>query len=235
MKLDLGIFLVMNAMDDLTPHPGGVEYVCLVNRMHTTATGFCSLECLACNALNFVFTILKGVDGALTLGAVGTSAFLVEETLALAKVQTARELTYDNQIDAIDDLGLQGRGTGKGVENLNGAKVGVEAQLLADLKQTLLRARLGGISSIPLRAADRGKKNRIACLRAIKGCLGQGLARGIDGAAADQGILVFEANTVFGADGIEHLNAFSHDLGTDTVAGKSADFVISHKFDLSFS
>ena len=64
-------------------------------------------EGLAGDALDLVLAILERVVSALPLGAVGAGTLLVVEALALAEVQTTRQLAHDHEVNTGNDLGLQ--------------------------------------------------------------------------------------------------------------------------------
>ena len=106
LDLDIGILGLADAMHDLAPHAACLKHVGLVDARHLLAALARCLERLARDALDLVLAILERVVSALPLGAVGAGTLLIVEALALAEVQTARQLAHDHKVDTGNDLGL---------------------------------------------------------------------------------------------------------------------------------
>ena len=131
----------MHAMNDLTPHAARLQHVALIHARHLAAALARRLKRLTGDALNLVLAVLHHVDRPLTVRTIGTRTILIVETLMLAKVNATGELANEHHIHTLDDLGAKRRRTGQRIVDLDGTKVGIEAELLADAQQALLRTR----------------------------------------------------------------------------------------------
>ena len=148
-----------------------------------------------------------------------------------AKVEATRELSNNEQVNAVQHLGLKGRGTDKGIEHAHRAQVEIESQLLADGEKPLLgtdgpHARVG-----PLGATHRGEKDGIGSsgglerLRRQGGDGASGLRGGVNGRAANQMVLADKLNVVLLAQGRKDLLSLGNDLGANAVARQRADAI----------
>ena len=212
-------------MHDLAPQAARLQHVGLVHTRHLAAALAGDFEGLAGDALDLVLGVLQRVVGALARRSVHAGGRLVVEALAATEVQATGELADDHHVHAVDDLRAQRGGVGQSVEDLHGTQVGVQAQLLTDAQEPLLRTRGGRIGGVPLRAAHGSQQHRVGSTGRIQRRLGQRIVRRIDGRAADERVGVLEGGVVLRTHGVQHLHALGNDLRPDAVAGKQANLV----------
>ena len=215
----------MHAMNDLTPHAARLQYVALIHARYLTAALASRLKCLTGDALHLVLAVFHHIDRALTGSTVGTSAILIVETLMLTEVDTAGELADEHHINALDDLGTKRRRTGQRIVNLDGTKVGIEAELLADTQQALLRTRGRRVGRIPLGSADGCQQHGVRCLRCRKSLSRQRVSTHINRRAANQVILKGKLHAGTLAHRSQHLLALGNDLGANAVTREAANLI----------
>ena len=217
LELHVRVLFVVDAVDDLAPHAGGLQHVALVDARHLVLALARGLERLARDANDLVLVVLHHVVGALAATAVFARALLVIEALSAAEVDASRELADEHHVDAADDLRAQRGRAGQGVVDLDGAQVGVEAQPLADAQKPLLGARGVGVGGVPLGPAHAGEKHRVRGLSRREGLVGQRVAARVDGCAADEVVLEDELDVGLRAHGGQDLLALGDDLGKNKV------------------
>ena len=161
------------------------------------------------------------LEGVVRLGVVRH----VPDPPALAEVDAAGELAHDHDVDAADDLGLDGRASDERVEDLDRPQVRVQAELLADAEKALLGADALRVGRVPLRPADRPEQDRVGRPRDGERLVGQRRSRRVDGRAADERFGVGERVPEPGRDSVEHLDGLGGDLGADAVTRQDRDLV----------
>lgn len=144
----------MHAMHDLAPHAARLKYVAFIHACHLAAALASRLERLTGDALHLELAVLHNVDCTLAGSAICTRAVLVVEALMLTKVNAAGKLADEHHVHTPDDLGTKRRRIGQRIVDLDGAKVGIEAELLADAQQALFGAWGRRIGRIPLGTTD---------------------------------------------------------------------------------
>src|SRR3990167_4038610 len=143
----------------------------------------------------------------------------------LAKVDVARQLTDDEDVQARNQLGLEAGGTDQLLVADGGAEVGEQAQVLAQPQNGLLGAELA-LQLIVLPVAHGAEQHSVGFFGQLQGGFGQGVAMGVVGHAAHQCGFHFQREV----QGLEHLDGFGHDFGTNAVTRQYCDL---HKL-LSF-
>ena len=172
------------------------------------------------DALDLAGRVELGVDGALRAVLQG------DDLLRLAEIDAAGEFAHDDDVEALDDLALQGRGVGEGRIADRRAQVGEEAEILAQAQQPGLGPR--GIGHVrPFRAADGAEQDRVGGLRPGHRGLGDGDLVGVVGGAADEIGLGLEADAGLAEEGGDLLH-LPHDFGADAVARQEKQLVGRH-------
>ena len=159
--------------------------------------------------------IAHGVE-ALALAGVGRS-----DAARLAEVDVAGQLAQDQEVEAGDDLGPQGRGAGKLGVDRGRTEVREEPELLAQPQERLFRALRPGQLFV-LRPADSAEQDRAGAPGERERCLRQRVAGGVVGRAADRRLGELERETVAGKCA-QHPHRLRDDLGADAVAGENRD------------
>ena len=116
---------------DLAPEPRRLEHVRLVHRGDALLAPACELEREAHDARDLVLAVLERVDRA-TL----TGDHLAETRLA--EVEAAGQLAHEEDVDALEELGLQRRGRRERGVHAHRTQVREEAEALAEPEQALL-------------------------------------------------------------------------------------------------
>ena len=107
---------------------------------------------------------------------------------------------------------------------------------LAKSSRSLRRRQQPGLGAlvvsdaVPFRAADGAEHHGVGLKRASHGRIGDRLAMGIVGAAADKVGLGLDARRPARIDPGDHALDLGHHFGADAVAGKKQEFVGSHEF-----
>ena len=174
------------------------------------------------DALDLVGVVDLGIDGALLAVAE------IGDGLGLAEIDAAGQLAHDHDVEAVDQVALERGGVGERLIADGGAEIGEQLEVLAQAEQPGLGA-LVVRHAIPFRAADRAEHDGVGGKRALHGGLGDGLAMGVVGAAADQVGLgldawqgrcaLTQATTPLG---------LAHHLGADAVAGEQQKLIGCH-------
>ena len=171
---------------DLLPEDAGLHDVVLLGRGDPARALAGEVEGHVGDPLDLGRGVDLGVDGALRAVRQGG------DLLRLAEIDAAGELAHDHDVEALDQLALQGRGVGEGRVADRRAQVGEEAEILAQAQEARLGADL--VSDIrPFRAAHRAEQDRVGGIGPRQGRVGERLAMGVDGAAADEVALDLEA------------------------------------------
>ena len=96
-------------------------------------------------------------------------------------------------------------------------QVAVEAEGLADTQQAFFRTDRR-VHIIPFRAADSAEQDCIRSLGAGDGCLRQRHAGGINSAAADELLVIFNFKAKFFGSSVENLNGCINNFYANAVA-----------------
>ena len=188
-ELDVGEAGGVGGGDDLVPEDAGLHDVALLHRADAVRADAGELEGDGRDALDLEAVVDLGVDGALLAVAE------VGDRLRLAEVDAAGELADDEDVEALDELALERGEVGEGVEALRRAEVGEELEVLAEAEEAGLGADVVG-HLVPLRAADRREEDGVGGLRLLHRRVGDRLAVGVVGAAADELLLDIEGTAV---------------------------------------
>lgn len=130
---DLGVLLLHNLGDDLTPQTAGSEDVGLVQA--PDGQGRVVLQSEVGGKTDDALNLVTGVR----LGVHGVSGTIILR--ALSKVDTARQLTDDVEVDSAANIGLKGGALDqRGGREVAGPQVAECAHLLAELEDTLFWA-----------------------------------------------------------------------------------------------
>ena len=140
----------------------------------------------------------------------------------LGVVEAAGELADHDHVDAFEDAGLEGAGVGEPRVYLDGADVGENAHVGADVEQALLGAH-GGVGVVPLWAADGAEEHGVVVAGHGADVIGEGDAVLVDGDAADVPVGQVEAVAEGPAGGLEGADALIGDLGANAVAAHDCD------------
>ena len=156
--------------------------------------------------------------------------------LVLAEVDTADQLTHDDEVDAFGhDLGLERAGRGQLRPDPGRTVVGVEAHAGAEAEQALFGALLTG-QALPLGAAHSAQKDAVGGEALVQLMLGQRVAVLVNGFAAHGGIGIVEGVAVLFSHLIKHPEGLFHDLGAGAVAPDDSNvFFHSSKFSSTAS
>ena len=165
-----------------------------------------------------------GVDGA------PLAVLQRDDLLGLAEIDTAGEFAHDHDVEALDQLALERGGFGQRRIAHGGAQIGEEAEILAQAQKARFRTRLIGNIS-PFRAADRTEHHRVGLVGELHGVLGDRLAMGIIGGAADQILFRLEGGETGLVEKSDQAFDLRHHLDTDAVARKKEELLRRH--DLS--
>lgn len=175
LDLEIRELLLERLGHDLSPQAAGRQHVSLVERPHllvTTASREESSQ--TSNSLNLLAGVRLGVPGR-------TRAVVL---LALAKVDTTRELADNDDVGAAAHFGLEGGGVDEGVRGEEArSQVSVCSHLLAQLQKTLLRADSAGT---PFGASDGTEEDGVGSLGGSEGLVGQRRTIGIDRALEEE-------------------------------------------------
>ena len=197
-------------MNDLPPETGGVQYIGFINGGEFFAPLPGGLEGDLGDAADLQLAV--------GLGVIGLGAVFALTVAALAEVDAACELPDHHQVKALFGGAFpQGALRAQGLVQPGGAKVGIQAQHRAQLQQRLLRPDIAG-QTVPLGPANSAQQHAVRGQTAVYGLLGQGLAAGIDGAAAGKIGLATEDVAELAAHFLQNADGIVHDLGTDAIA-----------------
>lgn len=173
LDLELGELPLEQLGDDLAPQAAGGQDVGLVQAPDgLLAAGDGEEAGQAADALDLLAGVGLRVPGLAVAGVL----------LALAKVDTARQLADDDHVGAAADVGLEGGEVDEGLGGeAAGAQVTVGSHLLAEPQETLLGADGAGA---PFRAADGAEEDGVGGVGGGEGLVGEGGAGGVDGGLA---------------------------------------------------
>ena len=153
----------------------------------------------------------------------------IDDLLRLAEIDAAGQLAHDHDVEAVDEVALQRGGVGERRVADRRAEIGEQLEVFAQAKQP----RLGPLvvwHAVPFGAADGAEHDGVGGERLLHGRLGDGLAMGVIGAAADEVGLGLDGREAAGIDPGDEAADLGHHLGADAVAGKQQEIVNSHEF-----
>ncbi len=142
--------------------------------------------------------------------------------LARAEVDAARQFANDDQVHALQHLGLERAGADQLRVQLDRTHVGEEVQLLAQRQQPALRA-VGRVGVVPFRAAHCAEQDGVRRLAGRNCFVRQTVAHFVDGAAAHHLRIKGERVRKFLRDDVQDLLRFGGYFRTDAVAGQHYD------------
>ena len=150
---------------------------------------------------------------------------LIERGRALApfaaEVDATGEFADEEQIDALEDLGLERRRIAQRRQHRDGPQVGVDAEFGAQAQQRGLgphrRVRT------PLRSADRAEQDGVRGKAARKRMRRQSVAVRVDRRSAEGKVFERELVATGALDGLQHAQTLGHHLGADAIAPKHRD------------
>ena len=136
-----------------------------------------------------------------------------------AKVNVARKLAHDKNIQPRHQLGLEAGGVHQLFVANGRAQIGVQAQCLAQPQNGLLGAQVA-FKLVVLPIAHGAKQHGIGRLGQLQGVFGQGVAVFFVGCAAYVGMLHLQRQI----QRLEDFDRFGNDFRADAVTGKNGDF-----------
>ena len=191
--------------------------------MHLVAAKARKLEGDSGDALDLVGLVDLRVDGALL------AVTKILDLLRLAEIDAAGQLAHDHDVEAVDAVALQRGGVGERRVADRRAEIGEELEILAQAQQACFGALLVR-HTVPFGTADGAEHHGIGLKRAPHGLIGNRLAMGIVGAAADEVGLGLDASVTTRIDPGDDALDLGHHFGADAVAGKKQEFVNGHEF-----
>ena len=149
---------------------------------------------------------------------------LVVILILLAEVHASRQFANHHEISSTQQFLFQGRLVQQTVERSYRPHIGIQAQLLAHGQQSLFRAHLGCRVVIILQVANGSKQHGVAPHANLVGSLWIGIAHGINGMRATEGMLILKLMSILHGNCIEYGNTLFHNLRADTIARKNSNF-----------
>lgn len=155
-----------------------------------------------------------------------SDAFTIDhiDSLGSSEVDITRELTDDHDIDAFDDLALEGRSIQQLRQDLGRSEVGEEAHFLTHLQETRLWTKLTRIV-VPLVASDAGQEDRVGRQTLLERGIRERIVCFVDGSSTDQGLLEFQREAASITESLESLLGSGRDLWTDSITREKRDRV----------
>ena len=138
-----------------------------------------------------------------------------------AEVDAAGELADEEQIDALEDLGLERRGVAQRRQHRDGPQVGVDAEFGAQTQQRGLRTHRR--VRPPLRTADRAEQDGVGRETSGEGVGRQTVAVRVDGGAAERQVFERELVAAETLHSLQYTQALGHHLGADAVPAEHRD------------
>ncbi len=108
-------------------------------------------------------------------------------------------------------------------EGLHGAYVGEEPEALAHGEEALLGADAGGGVVVILGVADGGEEDGVGLAADVVGVFGEGVAEGVDGCGAAEGLVVVDGVSELVTDGGHDVDSLAGYFGSDAVSGQYCD------------
>ena len=169
--------LLAHRCNRLAPQLHGLEHVGLVHRAHFPLALACGAEGHVRDPFDFGLAVAHGVD------AMAPAVRADRDAARLAVVNVAVEFPQDDEVESLDQLGLERRGADELGEHECRAEIGKQFQLAPKREQTKARA-LVARTALVAGAADRAEQDRVALARERR--LRQRHARGRDARAANR-------------------------------------------------
>jgi hypothetical protein len=211
-ELDIGILLA-NARHHVAPELRGLEYVGLVDRADLAASRPGGAERDVADALDLRLAVAHGVE-AFALGVRADP-----HAARLAEVDVTGELAQDHQIEALDHLALERRGTDQLRKEERGPEIGEQAELLAQAQQTGAGPHCVGDGFVA-RHARGAEQDRVSLTRDLQRRGRQGIPSSINAGRADRRLGQLHGH-VRADDGLQHLDGLRRHFRADAVAGKN--------------
>ena len=154
---------------------------------------------------------------AVRLGIVCFFAVFSLTVASFTKIDTARQLSDDQQVKALlHQIGAQRAGVLQNRIELCRTQIGVKLHCRADAQKRLFGAQVAG-QSVPFGAAHRTKQNAVGCKTPRNGLLGQRGAGSVDGASADEIRGKVEGVTVLFTNHLKNSYRAVNDFGSYSV------------------
>ncbi|MNJ52901.1 hypothetical protein D3C77_482660 [compost metagenome] len=211
-----------HVFDDFTPQLAGGQNVGLVHRAELLAAHTGHVETDPGNTADFTLAVRQGVVG-LTL-----AAFKFAGATRRTKVDAARQLTDDENIQARHDFWLERGGIGQLRVEDRRTQVGKQTQLRTDFQQSALRTNVT-FDLVPLRSTHSTEQHRIGLTRTFQGLVGQRHAVLVDGCATDDIVTQAEAELELVVGQLQHLDRLGHDFRTNTITWENQN-LLAHGF-----
>src|SRR5829696_2873544 len=151
-----------DAGHDLAPELHGFQGIGLVDRAQLPAALARRAEPRVGDPLDLGFRIADGIEA----DALARRHRL--DAARLAEIRVAVELAKDDEIEALDHLGLQGRGPDQLREHVRGPEIREQLQLLAQLEKAVSGPLLTRQALLP-GSAGSAEKDRVGATRERKG------------------------------------------------------------------
>ena len=143
----------------------------------------------------------------------------------LAEVQAAGQLSHDQQVHVLDQRLAHGRAAGEDRLDGDRPKVRVQAQVLAQPQERLLRPNLRLGIAVP-RIPDRAEVDRVRGRALLDVFVADADAVRVDGDPADQHLGPFEAEAEEPTGGLEDAPAARNHLRADPITGNDDEVVL---------
>ena len=213
---DVGVLLA-DLAHDVLPELEGLQHVGFVDAGDALASLAGRLERDVRDPLDLGPGITHRVEGFLGAGemSIGRGA----AAAGLAEVDIASQFANDQDVQPGDQLGLEAGSIDQFLVADGGTEVGEQAQTLAQAQHRLLWTQRP-VELVVLPVADRAEQNCIRRFSQLQRGVGQRMAVGFVGGAADQGGLHLERQVQH----LEHLDRLGDDFRSDAVTRQHCDF-----------
>ncbi len=213
LQLDVGVFALVQIGHDLAPEEAGVHHIGLLGRGHLVAAAPRQLEGDPRHPLDLALGVDLQVIPALLAGRG------VRIDALVAEIDPRGQLAHDHDVEAGDDLALQGRGVGQGFEADRRTQVGEGVHRLAQVQEARFRTLVARIVG-PLRPADRAHQDGGGVQRQLLGLFGQRRVMQVVAGPAEGALIDVELQARVLAHPGRHAAHLGDHLGADAVAGQ---------------
>ena len=142
--------------------------------------------------------------------------------MLVAEIDASGELAHHHDVDAAQQLGLDGRGIEHRRVRHDRAQIGEQSERLAQLQQSLFGPH-GGVRIGPLRTADGAQQDRVRASTQGERRVRQRFSRGVDGGTAEERGLESKGMAEALRNRAERPHGFGGDLAADAVAREDGD------------
>ena len=210
VQFHVGIVLFLHFRHNAAPHARFGQHVRLVDGRYLAAALLRRFEGLAGNAFHFG----TGVEVH-----VGRRFHAVHEGRLIvgAEIDAARQFADDEQVRAGHAVLLQRGQVGRETADLHGTQVAVQTQGFTDAQQAFFGAD-GRVHMVPFRAADGTEHDGVRRVGSLFRHFRKGVAVGVDGAAAQQLLIVFQGKAELFGCRVHDADRGIHDLRANSVA-----------------